>query len=628
MTPLETVLETVEGARKSGNGWSAKCPAHEDRNPSLSITPGADGKVLLFCHAGCDFASIVKGLGLEEGDLFPPKDREGRRVVAEYSYVDETGADLFQAVRFEPKDFRQRHREPNGAWSWNLNGTRRVLYRLPELVEGVKAGATVFVVEGEKDVEALRSLGLVATCNPMGAGKWRDDYAAWLRGACVVVIADKDEPGRKHAAVVEASLRGKAAAVRVVEVPEGKDAADWIAKGATRADFEKLCPAPERRVVRKSLVDVIRGIRRRNPLPLGLPHLDAMLGGGLSAGDSLVVGGGPGTLKTTTLATVIKSMAGPKTAITGVFFDEHHERVCRKIAVRFGLQYAETEESTEEVLARLQDELRRRDALLEIITPETDPTVEEIVEDAIAWTPEGRVPVLIVDHLHRLRSAATADRDNPSASVGNVVNAVLRATSRGAIVYALSEVTKAATSPDFVRANPQGVFADSRAILSRFDVGFATVRLPPPSGSQEILAEVICAWKNRFGPGYGGYVSSLDLSSWKVTTRDSETFAAEAEERKAAAQGKERTERMAADDALVLSYIAGHAVSQEIGCRARDVEEGLPAESGGAIGQKRVRASLIRMRDMSRVEEHPWKPAGKSGPEAKYVRIRPEKDDE
>lgn len=259
--PIETVLFSVDGARKSGSGWSAKCPAHEDSKASLSITEGEDGKVLLWCHsnAGCDFASIVKALGVEEGDLFPPKDREGRRIIAEYAYMDETGIELFQAVRFEPKDFRQRHREKGGPWIWKLDGVRRVLYRLPELLEGVKAGATVCVVEGEKDVEALRSLGLVATCNPMGAGKWRDEYAEALCGARVVIIADKDEPGRKHARAVEASLRGKASSVHVVEVVGGKDAAAWIALGASRGDFERLAETTVEQVAQAGgSADVVR----------------------------------------------------------------------------------------------------------------------------------------------------------------------------------------------------------------------------------------------------------------------------------------------------------------------------------------------------------------------------------
>lgn len=307
MTPLEVVHRALaeHGCKGKGNAW--ECPAHEDRAPSLSISAGADGKVLLFCHAGCDFAAIVRALGLEEGALFPPKDREGRRVVAEYSYRDEAGTELFQAVRFAPKDFRQRHRDASGAWTWSLNGVRRVLYRLPELLEGVKAGAAVFVVEGEKDVETIRALGLVATCNPMGAGKWRPEYAAPLTGARVVVIADKDEPGRKHAASVAASLRGKATSVSVVEVPTGKDASDFIATGTTREDFERLADEPE---AAELLVEAgapwidlgrfreeLRQITRTR-ISTALPTLDRATEGGIS-GDMVVLLVGPvGSCKT------------------------------------------------------------------------------------------------------------------------------------------------------------------------------------------------------------------------------------------------------------------------------------------------------------------------------------------
>jgi KaiC/GvpD/RAD55 family RecA-like ATPase len=390
-------------------------------------------------------------------------------------------------------------------------------------------------------------------------------------------------------------------------------------------DTSKPAATPEtKRVVRLSLVDVIRGIKRRDPLPLGLPHLDAMLGGGLSAGESLVLGGGPGTIKTTSLVTIIKALAGPKTAIFGVFFDEHYERVCRKIAVRFGLRYDETEEPTEGVLERLRGELTRRDAIFETVSGVTDPTIEEIVTDCLSATPEGRVPIFVIDHLHRLRSAATSDRDMQSVAVGKVVNAVLRATEKGAAVIALSEVTKAALNPEVVRANPLAVFADSRAIASRFDIALATVRIPPPPGTDEILAEVLGTGKNRFGSGHAKYVSALDLSTWKITTRDAEGFETEAEERKAAAKGKENADRMRQDDELVLAYVVRHAVSQEIGCKARDVEEGIPAESGGAISQRRARAAVFRLRGKKRLNEHDWKPAGKRGPEAKYVRVLPE----
>jgi 5S rRNA maturation endonuclease (ribonuclease M5) len=236
MTPVELVLERLERVKRSGTGWTARCPAHEDRNPSLSIAEGEDGRVLVKCHAGCETEAVLSELGLELRDLFPEKPSENgsRRIIANYPYVDEQGQLLFEAVRFEPKDFRQRRPDGQGGWIWNLQGVRRVLYRLPD---AAAAAGTVYVVEGEKDVHALKALGLVATTSPMGAGKWRDEYAESLRGAGrVVVLSDDDEEGRAHAEQVARSLAGVVSDVRVVELwPRGEtkaDVSDWIAVAA------------------------------------------------------------------------------------------------------------------------------------------------------------------------------------------------------------------------------------------------------------------------------------------------------------------------------------------------------------------------------------------------------------
>src|SRR5262249_13791853 len=142
-----------------------------------------------------------------------------RHVIATYTYEDEHGHTLFQVVRYEPKDFRQRAPDGAGGWSWSLEGVRRVPYRLPELIETVASEHTVFVVEGEKDVEALRANGITATCNPGGASKWRDEYSAHFAGADVVVIPDNDEAGRKHAQHVAESLAKVTARVRLLELP-------------------------------------------------------------------------------------------------------------------------------------------------------------------------------------------------------------------------------------------------------------------------------------------------------------------------------------------------------------------------------------------------------------------------
>ena len=223
-------------------GTSAQCPAHDDRQASLSISQGRDG-ALVKCHAGepCGFGDILAALGLAAADLRdePQNNRRGYEVTATYTYTDEQGAPLFFAERRMPKDFRQYHIR-DGRKVWNLTGVRRVLYRLPRVIEAVQAGETVWVAEGEKDVHALESAGAVATCNPMGAGKWRPEYADVLGGASVIVVADRDEAGRKHAAEVAASLDHKALVVTVVEAAEGKDAADHLAAGLGLDDFRAV----------------------------------------------------------------------------------------------------------------------------------------------------------------------------------------------------------------------------------------------------------------------------------------------------------------------------------------------------------------------------------------------------
>jgi 5S rRNA maturation endonuclease (ribonuclease M5) len=213
--------------------WS--CPGHEDRNPSLSVTNG-NGRVLVHDHGGCPLEAVLAPLGLNKRDLFEePRtanaERERSRIVATYDYVDEQGTLLYQVVRLEPKGFRQRRPDGNGGWIWNLKDTRRVLYRLPEVLDAVAAGDTIHVCEGEKDVDALRALLKVATCSAGGAGSWRDELCDSLRGAEVVIVADKDKPGRKHARQIYDSLQGLAASIRIVEARTGNDASDHLKAG-------------------------------------------------------------------------------------------------------------------------------------------------------------------------------------------------------------------------------------------------------------------------------------------------------------------------------------------------------------------------------------------------------------
>ncbi|MFE5329430.1 DUF3987 domain-containing protein [Embleya sp. NPDC056575] len=170
-----------------------------------------------------------------------------RRKVAEYPYCDEHGEVLFLVERWEPgknghaKDFLRAR--PGGAYG--ARGIRQVLYRLPAVLQEAAAAGTVLVVEGEKDVDSLTALSTVATCSPGGAGKWRDEYSQALRGASqVVVIADRDEPGRRHAGQVADSLRRAGIPVVVKEPATGKDVTDHLAAGLGFDDLVDADPRP------------------------------------------------------------------------------------------------------------------------------------------------------------------------------------------------------------------------------------------------------------------------------------------------------------------------------------------------------------------------------------------------
>ena len=254
MINVDEIARALGGASRSGDQWSCRCPAHEDRHASLSMKV-KDAKLLVHCHAGCQQFAVIEQLKAmqlwptqskpipmpEPLQLVAPKARGS--IVATYDYTDENGELLYQAVRMEPKDFRQRKPVNGSSWDWSIKDVRRVLYRLPEVLDAVASNQTIYICEGEKDVEAARSLGLVATCNAMGAdngsgNKWLDDFATPLTGADVVVIPDQDEAGIRHAERVIESLKGRAKNVGVVVVGEGKDLSDWIASGATKSDIE------------------------------------------------------------------------------------------------------------------------------------------------------------------------------------------------------------------------------------------------------------------------------------------------------------------------------------------------------------------------------------------------------
>lgn len=328
------------GGKWSGSNGSARCPAHEDRHPSLSLKDG-DRDLLLFCHTGCDFKDIVDALkarglmserqsrnvgrirfpGRQAGPRPEPRARsdEPSRIVAHYDYVDEQGAVLYQSVRMEPKRFFQRRPKPEGGWINSLDGVRLILFHLPELI-AADPNERVYIAEGEKDVERLRSLGLVATCNPMGAGKWRDEFSAFLSGRHVVILPDRDKAGDEHAVAVWESVAPHAASVHIVTLPnlnEKGDVSDWFDNGGSLSDLERLVkeaegtPPPAPRIVFLTSGDLLLGESPPVPWLVSTPRdQDGIVRGGLLAErETAIVGAASGTGKTWLMADMVRSLA-------------------------------------------------------------------------------------------------------------------------------------------------------------------------------------------------------------------------------------------------------------------------------------------------------------------------------
>jgi len=195
-----------------------------------------------YCHA-CQAKGGLKKLA-QELNILPGKERGDdtqRKIVRTYDYRDETGSLLFQVVRYNPKKFKQRRSDGNGGWLWDLNGTRRVLYRLPELTASLDN--PVWIVEGEKDADRLAKEGLLATTNSGGADKWRPAYNQCLRDRDIIIIPDNDEAGKRHAHTVARSLTGTAKSVKIVHIPNlphKGDVTGWLDAGHSIEDLQKL----------------------------------------------------------------------------------------------------------------------------------------------------------------------------------------------------------------------------------------------------------------------------------------------------------------------------------------------------------------------------------------------------
>lgn len=233
---FDEILSRLDGVTGGGNQRYARCPAHDDHKASLAVSRGGDGRVLLHCHAGCAPEQIVEAIGLTMQELFvEPLEapREKWKVVARYNYTDASGKLLAQKTRYDTgkgKTFLWRHPNERGEWEKGRGG-KATLYNPSH-----SRSDHVYLVEGEKDADALTALGRAALSPPDGAkSKWLPEYTEMLRGRVVAIIQDNDAPGKEFAQMAAKALTGAAKGVKVLdltkiwpELPEHGDTSDLL----------------------------------------------------------------------------------------------------------------------------------------------------------------------------------------------------------------------------------------------------------------------------------------------------------------------------------------------------------------------------------------------------------------
>jgi hypothetical protein len=242
---IEFYQEHVHGLKPAGkNEYKGHCPFGEnhsdgaDQNPSFSINSKTGQYQCFSCQAKGNFPSFCKAKGIP----IPGQKKRWVEPEAVFDYRDEHGTLLYQACRFPGKKFKQRRPDGNGGWTYQTRDVRKVPYRLPELLRG-DLDKVVFIPEGEKHVNRLYSLGLVATCNIGGAEKWTTELSPHLKDRRVCILPDNDPPGQRHGQRVAHSLCTVASEVKVLDLPNlppKGDIINWLDAGGTVEELFRL----------------------------------------------------------------------------------------------------------------------------------------------------------------------------------------------------------------------------------------------------------------------------------------------------------------------------------------------------------------------------------------------------
>lgn len=229
---FKNILKRFEGIKKHDeNHYMAKCPVHDDKNPSLSISIDSN-KLLIHCYAGCKFEEIIQAVGLTKNDLIM-NEKETTRII--YKYFDETGHELYRKVRIDtPNGKKFTFEQPDGTKS--VKGIKRVPYNLPDIINAT----TVFFVEGEKCADILIENGLVATTLDSGSNsKWIASYNQYFKNKEIIIIPDNDSPGNKYAQTIISNLQDSKVMI-LPNLKDKEDVFDWLKRGNSIDELNNL----------------------------------------------------------------------------------------------------------------------------------------------------------------------------------------------------------------------------------------------------------------------------------------------------------------------------------------------------------------------------------------------------
>jgi len=347
--PVDLVLSRLRerglNPKRSKEGWACRCPAHDDRKPSLKVSPGDNGGAVLTCYRGCTIEAIVESLKLTMKDIGAPRDAGPRKRAQEpvavktwptpeqavkqgYGWLGEptiwhpyhaaNGDIVGYTLRWQlpngKKDIRPLSLQPGGGWAMGQMAAPRPLYGLLE-IQAAAAGETVYVCEGEKDADALRTLGVLVTTSAGGCkAATKADWSP-MAGRAVAIVPDHDEAGEAYAdEVAELATACGAASVKIVRLvdifpamPAGGGAHDWI-EGRDAVEPEALVSQLEQLVaaageLRPAVADAPASEERRLVIrrasEIEPRAVEWLWPGRISLGSLTIVTGMPGLSKST-----------------------------------------------------------------------------------------------------------------------------------------------------------------------------------------------------------------------------------------------------------------------------------------------------------------------------------------